>query len=98
MSERTTRPVGVEELRARFGLRSNRAARGLMRRMAHLSEGRQMWTTEEWLAEWTARAKCHGALYQPAQNLDPLEEAVVERVVRLVGELAARGTVKVVSG
>lgn len=90
----TARIVTLEDLRARFGLRSPRAAGALMRKMRHVREGSRVWTTEEWLAEWLAqksvvKIECQKTVY------DPLEDCVVARVVHLVGELAKRGQISV---
>lgn len=94
--------VSLDTLRVRFGLRSRRAARALMRKMRHVSENTsrgEIWTTEAWIAEWLA-ARCVQGLDKAAARAtyDPLEEAVIERTVRLVGELARRGVIRPTEG
>lgn len=93
-----SRPIGIGELRGRFGL-GPRTARALMRRMRHLVAGTRMWTTEAWLAEWCASQAIPGSDW-PAVNRDrePVDEDVVRRAVELVGMLADRGVVRVVDG
>ena len=91
-------PITVAQLAARFG-KSTRWAAAFMRRMRHFpGSARTMFTTEEWLAEWVA-AKSLPALNWPpfGEQLDPLEEAVCSRAIQLVGELAARGKIRVLA-
>ena len=90
----TDTPVSLDQLRARLDLKSRRRAAALMRQMRHVRQGREMWTTEGWLAVWLAERSV-GAAFKRKATYDPLEEAVVERVVHLVGELAARGAIRV---
>lgn len=94
------RPTGVgilsvHDLAERFN-RGTRWAALRMRDMRHMSAGGEMFTTEEWLAEWLA-AKSVPQANWPKQNLDPLEEAVCSRVISLVGDLARSGRIKVVA-
>ncbi len=92
LNQRVTEPVTVGQLRERFGLPSNRRAIGLLKRMRHLREGRDYFTTEEWLAEYVASQAVPSMDWPTlAAPYDPLEEAVIARVVQLIGELAARG-------
>jgi hypothetical protein len=94
--------ITVEQLAARFGYSTNamgrqegmRWAKGLMRKLRHVEESGQLFTTEEWLAEWLA-AEAMPQQNWPQQNLDPLEEAVCSRVMQLLGSLAAQGKIKV---
>ena len=74
-----TKPISVEELARRFK-RGNRWATARMREMRHSCVGGQLFTTEEWLAEWLA-AESVPQTNWPKQNLDPLEEAVCSRVI-----------------
>ncbi len=95
---RQQRPTGilsVHDLAERFN-RGPRWAALRMREMRHMSAGGEMFTTEEWLAEWLA-AKSVPQANWPKQNLDPLEEAVCSRVIALVGDLARAGRIKVVA-
>ena len=87
--------LGLRELRERFGM-GPRRARGLMRRMRHLREGRDLFTTEAWLAEYVAAAALPGS-HWPATDRDrePVDEDVVKRAVELIGVLAGRGQIKV---
>lgn len=90
---RPTNPIGIEALGARFG-RGSRFGAALMRQMRHVRMGRELFTTEEWLAEWLA-AKSVPQTNWPKANLDPLEEAVCSRVIQLIGDLARRGVIEV---
>lgn len=90
-----TIPISVAQLGKRFG-KGNRWAAAVMRRMRHVHSGRDLFTTEEWLAEFLA------AQSVPQQNwpqrstvYDPLEEVVSSRVIQLVGELARAGKIRV---
>jgi hypothetical protein len=89
--------IGVREMRERFAL-GPRRARALLRRMKHLCEGRDIWTTEQWLAEWCASQAVPGKDW-PDFNRDrePIDEDVVQRAVELVGKLAERGAVRIVN-
>lgn len=88
-----TQPISVEELGRRFK-RGNRWAAARMREMRHSCVGGQLFTTEEWLAEWLA-AESVPQTNWPKQNMDPLEEAVCSRVIQIMGELAKAGKIKV---
>lgn len=91
-----TRPVTVAELQRRFGLPTRRRAIALLKRLRHVRAGREWFTTEEWLAEWVAAEAVPAMDWpRPEQSVDPLEECVIGRVIQLVGELAARGAVRV---
>lgn len=88
------RLLDVHDLAERFG-RGARWAAIRMREMRHTTIGSELFTTEEWLAEWLA-AESVPQTNWPKQNLDPLEEAVCSRVIALVGDLARAGRIKVV--
>lgn len=89
---KTITPEQLAE-RLDIGLRS---AYALIREMRHTTHGRQVWTTEEWLAEWLAAESVPSMNWpKPGQSYDPLEEVLVGRVVQMVGELAARGKIMV---
>jgi len=94
---RRTAPISVEQFGERFDL-GPRAAAGLIRKMRHVEQGKHLWTTEEWLAQWAA-AKSVPAQNWPPDDVvyDPLEEAVISRVIAMIGRLAAEGTIKVVA-
>lgn len=95
--------ITVEQLAARFGRPMNvfgrqtglRWAARRMRQMRHVETAGELFTTEEWLAEWLA-AEAVPQVNWPKQNLDPLEEAVSSRVIQLIGELARSGKIRVV--
>ena len=91
----TTQPISVAELAARFK-RGNRWASSLMRQMRHMKTGGQMFTTEEWLAEYLA-AESIPQRNWPKQNLDPLEEAVCSRVIEVIGDLTRLGKIQVLA-
>lgn len=88
-----TNIIDVPELARRFG-KSTRWATKVMRRMRHVPCGRQLFTTEEWLAEWLA-ARSVPQMNWPQNNYDPLEEVVGSRLIQLVGELARTGKIRV---
>jgi hypothetical protein len=89
-------PITVAELRSRFpDLRSNRAARALMRRMRHVARGRDLWTTEEWLAGWLMAESMPGIHPPVRRSLDPLQAAVDERAAAVIVELVRRGILRV---
>ena len=88
-------PISVLELAARFK-RGNRWAAALMRQMRHMKTGGQMFTTEEWLAEYLA-AESIPQRNWPKQNLDPLEEAVCSRVIEVIGDLTRLGKIQVLA-
>jgi len=91
-------PLSIEQLQMRFNLRSGRAACALMRRMKHVREGKRMWTTEGWVAEWLAtRAIPSTDLPTKAVNFDPLRRLVVDEVVSLIGTLAEEGKIRVIA-
>lgn len=90
--------ITVAQLAERFGRPfAMRWAKALMRKVRHVEEGGELFTTEEWLAEWLA-AECVPQQNWPKQNLDPLEEAVSSRVIQLIGELARTGKIEVKAG
>lgn len=90
-----TQMITVPMLAKRFN-RGTRWATARMREMRHLNAGGELFSTEEWLAEWLV-AKSVPATNWPKQNLDPLEEAVCSRVIQIMGDLAAAGRIKVVA-
>jgi len=87
--------LSVADVAARFR-RGNRWAAARMREMRHSVIGGELFTCEEWLAEWVT-ANAIPATNWPKQNLDPLEEAVCSRVIQIMGDLAAAGRIKVVA-
>ena len=91
----TTQPISVVELATRFK-RGNRWASSLMRKLRHFKVGWQMFTTEEWLAEYLA-AESVPQRNWPKQNLDPLEEAVCSRVIEVIGDLTRLGKIQVLA-
>ncbi len=86
--------LNAERLAARFG-KGRRWAAKRLRQMRHVEKGGDIWTTEEWLAEWLA-AESVPQTNWPKQHLDPLEEAVCSRVIQIVGELTKKGHLCVV--
>lgn len=73
-----------------------RAAYTVIRKMRHKSLHGHIWTTEEWFAEWLAAETVPQMNWPtPGQRYDPLEEVIIGRVVQMVGELAARGKIRV---
>lgn len=89
----SVKPISVAELATRFG-QGTRWAAARMRKMRHMTTGGQMFTTEEWLAEWLA-AESVPQQNWPKQNLDPLEEAVCSRVIEVIGDLTRMGKIRV---
>lgn len=90
-------PVSAKELGQRFGI-GPRRARHLLRRMNHICDGREMWTTEAWLAEWAASQAIPGRDWpQIDRDREPIDEDVVQRAIELIGMLADRGKLKVVN-
>ena len=91
------RPIGIAEMRGRFGL-GPRRARSLLRKMRHLREGRDLFTTEAWLAEYVAANAVQAAgpkWPDPKRDREPVDEDVVKRAVELIGALAGQGHIKV---
>jgi hypothetical protein len=86
-------PISVEALAARFK-RGTRWAAARIRQMRHVQTGGDLFTTEEWLAEWLAANSVPQANW-PVHNYDPLEEIVCSRVIQMVGELARDGKIAV---
>jgi hypothetical protein len=95
MSAAAIQPISVAELAKRFQ-RGTRWASARMRQMRHMKTGGQMFTTEEWLAEWLA-AESIPQQNWPKQNLDPLEEAVCSRVIEVIGDLTRLGKIQVLA-
>jgi hypothetical protein len=79
--------LNVDQVRVRLGLSSRNVARRVMREMRHKRRGRDVWTTEEWLAEWLADGT--KAMRDPLarQDMDPLEGAVKRMAREMIGEL-----------
>lgn len=94
MSSNKPEFISAEQLARRFG-KGMRWAMMRLREMRHTTIGGEMFTTEEWLAEYVA-AKTLPAANWPKANLDPLEEAVCSRVIQTLGELARLGRIQVV--
>ncbi len=87
--------ISVEQFQARyFPSKGKRWARARMRKMRHVTEGSDIFTTEEWLAEWLAAAAIPQQNW-PVHNYDPLEEIVLSRVIQMLGALARTGAIKV---
>ena len=86
-------PISVAQFAARFS-KGTRWARARMRQMRHVADGGDIYTTEEWLAEWLA-AKSIPQQNWPLHNYDPLEEMVCSRVIQMIGALAREGALKV---
>lgn len=92
-------PIGLRGMRERFGL-GPRRARKLLLSMRHLSDGKDLWTTEAWLAEWLAARAVPGlgpAWPDPERTREPVDADVIARALELVGALAERGAVRICS-
>lgn len=91
-------PIDAAELARRFStprkLRGTRWAAAQMRRMRHVVMGGEMFTTEEWLAEWLA-AESIPQTNWPLRDYDPVDEMILSRVIQLMGALAAQGKIQV---
>lgn len=88
------KPITVPTLAKRFG-KSTRWAAKLMRRMRHVP-GREMFTTEEWLAEWLAAKSIPAQTWiDRSANLDPLDVFLMNKCVEMVGNLARAGKIEV---
>lgn len=86
--------VTVEQVRVRFGLRSRKAAFALVRKMRHVSQGREVWTTEEYLAEWLAANTLPQMNWPPnGMDIDPLELTAKTLAMQVIGEWTKRGIV-----
>lgn len=91
-------PLSAYDVATRFK-RSVRWAGLRIREMRHVGDGDDLYTTEEWLAEWMAAEAVPAMNWPPpGEPLDPLEEAVCARVIAMVGRLAREGKVQVVGG
>jgi len=82
-------------MQARFALPSRRAAMALMRRMRHVQEGRELYVTEEWLAEWLIDRALPGLDQPKAQSFNPLTAAVDDRAKTLLQRLVRNGELHV---
>ena len=93
-------PITLAQFQSRFfpSDKGTRRARWLMRQMRHVKARGEMWTTEQWVAAWLAEKEVRRMPAPKAVNYDPLEEAVIERAVRLISDLAGRGVIKVQGG
>lgn len=87
--------ISVADMAARFK-RGMRWAAARMREVRHVEIGGELFTTEEWLAEWVT-AQSVPQRNWPKANLDPLEEAVCGRVIHVLGDLAKAGSIKVLA-
>ena len=85
-SPNEVRPITLEGFQRMFALPCRRGAKALMRRMRHIEERREIYTTHEWLAAW---------LVTRALSYNPLEEAVIERTIAVVTAMVARGELTV---
>lgn len=94
-SPNEVRPITLEVFQRMFALPSRRRAKALMRRMRHIEERREIYTTHEWLAEWLAARALPGMDRPAVLSYNPLEEAVLDRAVALVGSMVARGELTV---
>ena len=72
-----------------------RAAQAWLRKLPHVRVGRRCFTTEAWLVMWMATDVRNAPV---PKNYDPLEAAVVERAIWLMGELVRRGQIAVLPG
>lgn len=87
--------IGVPELARRFG-KSTRWATKVIRRMRHLPCGKELFTTEEWLAEWlAARSIPQNGFMSGYSFMDPLEEFCMNKVIQMMGEMARKGLIEV---
>lgn len=80
----------VAQVRERLGLRSNKAARAVMREIEHRERGRELWTTEAALARWMAAGTQAMREPLPLQDMDPLEAVAKRLALQMVGELLPR--------
>lgn len=87
-------PISARGLGARFG-RSVRWGTERMREMRHVRIGRELFTTEEWLAEFIAARSIPQTNWPPSTNMDPLEETVKSVALQVIGELARVGQIEV---
>ena len=83
--------ITVDDLQRRFGLLTRRRAMALLRRMDHVEDGRDLFTTEGHLAAWLAARVVPGLDRPKAVRYDPLEEAVIQRTILAVRALVERG-------
>lgn len=98
IAERPVVILGVAEMRGRFSGLGPRAARALIKRMPHIAEGRQVWTTEAHLAEYLAARAIPGSQWPATdRQREPVDEDVVRRAVELIGVLCQRGVFEVKS-
>jgi len=72
-----------------------RAAQAWLRKLPHVRVGRRCFTTEAWLVTWMAASMRNAPV---PKNYDPLEGAVVERAIWLVGEMVRQGKITVLAG
>lgn len=87
--------ITVDELARRFG-KSRQWAGRFIRRIRHVKDGANVWTTEEWLAEWMAEKSIAPEVSRKMTlNLDPLDAFIMAKTVELVGNLARAGKLRV---
>lgn len=94
-SPNEVRPITLEVFQRMFALPSRRRAKNLMRRMRHIEERREIYTTHEWLAAWLATRALPGMDRPAVLSYNPLEEAVIERTIAVVTAMVARGELTV---
>lgn len=95
-------PVSLAQFCERFDLRtaSGRLAiargRQLIKRFRTMREGKQVWTTEEWLIEGVAEQALPPIVASKRRvQIDPMRAEVVRTCVELLRDLAAQGVVRV---
>lgn len=91
MSEAATM-LSVADLARRFGKGTRWAARR-MREMTHRRVGTELFTTEEWLAEWLAADAVRPKNWPPGRLAESSDAFVCERVIEVIGDLARRGLI-----
>lgn len=94
-SPNEVRPITLDVFQRMFALPSRRRAKNLMRRMRHIEERREIYTTHEWLAAWLATRALPGMDRPAVLHYNPLEDAVLQRAVALISSMAARGELTV---
>jgi hypothetical protein len=81
------KPLDADALARLFPM-SARAAQAWLRELPNIVVGRRRFTTEAWLVTWMAANVRNAPV---PKNYDPLEAAVVERAIWLVGQLVQQG-------
>lgn len=94
-SPNEVRPITLDAFQRMFALPSRRGAKALMRRMRHIEERREIYTTHEWLAAWLVTRALPGMDRPAVLSYNPLEEAVLQRAVALISSMVARGELTV---